>query len=142
VSVAVAVELEGMPEPFTLDRREIDGDCILSFGPRVLFCFASSHTCLRNLAVVALSGAGVSGIEVARVFGLSPEYVSRLRARARDGGSAALVRPRGAHRKLSGRELARARKLALSGCTQAEIATRLGVSQPTISRAGGGSTLN
>ncbi|MHB1783915.1 MAG: putative transposase [Acidimicrobiales bacterium] len=135
MAIAVTVELEGMPERFVLERSEIDNDTVVSFGPHVLFCYPSSDTGLRNLAVVSLCGAGVPGIKVADVFGLSPEHVSRLRGRAKDAGSAGLVRQRGPHRKLSGRELARVRTLARSGCTQAEIATRLHVSQPTISRA-------
>ncbi|MHB1711742.1 MAG: putative transposase [Acidimicrobiales bacterium] len=135
MSTAVATELPGMPEPFSLCRRVIDGDTVVSFGPRVVFAFPSSDLGLRNLAVVALCNAGVKGIEVAEVFGLSPEYVSRLRARAKDAGSTGLARPRGAHRKLSRAELARVAKLARDGLTQAEIATRMSVSQPTISRA-------
>ena len=101
--MAVAVELEGMPERFVLERTEIDNDTVVSFGPRVLCCYRSSDTGLRKLAVVTLCDAAVPGIKVAEVFGFSPEHVSRLRGRAKDAGSAGLVRQREAHRKLSGR---------------------------------------
>jgi transposase len=86
------------------------------------------------MSVVSLTDAGVSGIEVARVFGLSAEYVSRLRSRAKLSGSVGLVRPRGRNRKLSGSEVDRVCKLARTGSSQAEIAYLLNVSQPTISR--------
>jgi len=130
----LTMQLPGMPEPWILERQEVNGDCMVRFGPRVLFCFPSSDIGLRNMAVVSLTDAGVSGVEVARVFGLSAEYVSRLRSRAKLSGSVGLVRPRGRHRKLSGSELSRVSKLANSGSSQVEIASLLNVSQPTISR--------
>ena len=89
---------------------------------------------MRNLAVVALTQAGAKGLEVAKLFGLSGEHVSRLRGRAASGGSRALVPARGAPRKLSVALQRRAVGWSRGGVSGAEIARRLGVSQATISR--------
>jgi hypothetical protein len=42
---------------------------------------------MRNLAVVSLSRAGVTCLEVGRLFGIRPERVSRLRRQVSEGGS-------------------------------------------------------
>jgi transposase len=126
--------LEGMPEPYRYWRTVNDGEVLVGFGPRVMFCFDEQDVAMRNLVVVALTQAGVKGKEVAALFGLSSVYVSRLRTRAADGGSRALVPPRGAPRKLSEAACRRAIKLSESGESGAEIARRLGVSEATISR--------
>ena len=90
----LTMQLPGMPEPWTLQRQEVNGDCMVRFGSRVLFCFPSSDIGLRYMSVDSLTDAGVPGMEVARVFGLSAEYVSRLRSRAKPSGSVGPVRPR------------------------------------------------
>jgi len=126
--------LEVMPEPYRYWRTVKDGEVLVGFGPRVMFCFDEQDVAMRNLVVVALTQAGVKGKEVAALFGLSPVYVSRLRTRVADGGSRALMPPRGAPRKLSEAACRRAIKLSESGESGAEIARRLGVSEATISR--------
>ena len=60
---------------------------------------------MRNLAIVALTDAGRRVDEVAAVFGLTATYVSMLRGRARQDGSAGLVRRRGRPPKLSERQV-------------------------------------
>ena len=127
-------QLEGMPEPYRYWRTVHDGEVLVGFGERVLLCFDEHDRGMRNLAVVALTEAGVSGKEVAALFGLTPVYVSRLRTRAADGGSRALVAPRGAPRKLSGARERRAVALSKAGVSGAEIARRMGVSEATVSR--------
>lgn len=127
-------QLEGMPEPYRYWRASQGGEVLVGFGARVLFRFDEQDQAMRNLAVVALTEAGANGTEVAALFGLSREYVSRLRGRAADGGSAALLAARGAPRKLSEARERRALKLSGSGATGAQIARRLGVSEATISR--------
>ena len=107
---------------------------LVGFGRRVLFCFDERDLGMRNLAVVALTQAGAKGLEVAELFGLSGEHVSRLRGRAASGGARALVPPRGAPRKLSVALQRRAVGWSRDGVSGAEIARRLGVSQATISR--------
>ena len=122
-----------MPGPAVLQRRSVGGQTVVSHGPRVVFCYADDDTAMRNLAVVALTDAGASGVEVAAVFGLSPEYVSRLRGRARRHGAAGLVARRGRPPRLSEREVSKARCWAAEGVTQTGIAARLAVSRSVIS---------
>ncbi len=71
----------------------IDGEMVVSWGRRAVFVFDPADLVMRNLAIVALTSAGASGIEVAALFELRPEYVSRLRGKAIKGGSAALIPP-------------------------------------------------
>jgi transposase len=131
---SAAGRLEGMPEPDGYWRFTPDGEVLVGYGRRVLFCFDEGDLGMRNLAVVALTQAGAKGFEVAKLFGLSGEHVSRLRGRASAGGSRALVPPRGAPRKLSVALQRRAVAWSRNDVSGAEIARRLGVSQATISR--------
>ena len=71
---------------------------------------------------------------MAACFGLTPQYVSMLRGRARDRGSEGLVRPRGRRRSLSPAKLARAAAWSKQGMTNAAIAERFGVHPGTIGR--------
>jgi transposase len=123
-----------MSEPDGYWRSTQDGEVLVGFGRRVLFCFDERDLGMRNLAVVALTRSGAKGLEVAKLFGLSGEHVSRLRGRAASGGSRALVPPRGAPRKLTVALQRRAVAWSRDGVSGAEIARRLGVSQATISR--------
>ncbi len=127
-------QLRGMLEPYGHWRAVQDGQVLVGFGPRVMFCFDEQDQGMRNLAAVALTQAGAKVGEVAELFGLSREYVSRLRTRTTDRGSKALLAPRGAPRKLSETQRRRAVKLSEGGVTGAEIARRMGVSEATISR--------
>jgi hypothetical protein len=130
---AVAVELAGMPEMASLRRVSVGGETIVSFGPRLVFRYEDDDTAMRNLAIVALTDAGVEGLEVARVFALSAPYISRIRCEARRRGAEGLVKRRGRPPKLSDRQVATARRLAATGATHAEIATRYGVARSVIS---------
>jgi transposase len=123
-----------MPEPHRLWRARQDGELVVGFGPRLLFRFDECDGGMRNLAAVALTDAGAKGTEVAELLGLSREHVSRLRTRAADGGSRALLPPRGAPRKLSEAQQRRALALSGAGVSGAEIARRMGVSEATVSR--------
>ena len=127
-------QLPGVGEPYRHWRVVQDGRVLVGFGPRVMFCFDEQDQAMRNLAVVALAQACVKGTEVADLFELSREYVSRLRARTADRGSRALLAPRGAPRKLSEAACRRALRLSEDRVTGAEIARRLGVSEATVSR--------
>jgi transposase len=104
-----------MPGAEALHRVESRGQVVVRRGGQVLFVYEAADTGMRNLAVVAVSDAGVSVEETARGFGLTPGYVSRLRGRARDEGSAGLVKVMGRPPKLSVRERALARRLAGEG---------------------------
>jgi hypothetical protein len=79
-----------------------------------------------------------AGFKVARVMGLSENYVATLRQRALREGSAGLVRPSGPKPKLGPADWARARRWREARASEAEIAARLGVAQSTVSRRLGG----
>ena len=130
-----ADRLPGMPAPSELWRgRSDNGDVVVGNGPMVLFRFDPDDRGMRNLAMVALTDAGVAGIKVAALFGVSAEHLSRLRSKVATHGSAALTSPMGAPRKLSAAQQREALRLADQGRTGAEIATRFSVSEATISR--------
>ena len=93
-------ELDGMPEPGVLRLLVCEGRCVLSVGRSVVYDFDVTDIGMRNLAIVALTDAGRPVNEVATVFGLTATYVSMLRGRARQHGSAGLVRRRGRPPKL------------------------------------------
>lgn len=131
---ATALAFEGMPEREELVLHRADGMVSVAWGPRVLFRFDEADTGMRNLAMVALAEAGVAGTDVAALFGLSADYFSKLRVRARRLGSAELVRPMGRPPKLTGADVVKARRWAAAGVSGKEIAERLGVSDATVSR--------
>jgi len=130
---AVAVELARTPEMASLRRVSLAGETIVSFGSRLVFRYQDDDTAMRNLAIVALTDAGVEGLEVARVFRLSAPYISRIRGEARRSGARGLVKRRGRPPKLSDRQVATVRRLAATGATHKEIATRYGVARSVIS---------
>jgi len=134
MSVAVQAILEGMPEPSDLRCAVHDGRTVLTVGSRVLADYDSGDVGLRNIAVVTLTELGFAGQRVAEVVGLTPQYVSMLRSRARREGSAGLVRTRGRRPKLSAADVRRARAWRAQGLSDVEIGRRLGVSDKTAAR--------
>lgn len=123
-----------MPEVSRFCCQVVGGEVVVSYGARVLAVYERGDRGMRNLAVVSLTRAGVPGVEVARLFGIRPEHVSRLRRQAQVGGSAGLVPPLGRPRALDAAGAARAHTLSDDGRSGAEIAVELGVSEATISR--------
>ena len=123
-----------MPERWRLERAEAGGQVVVFRGSHLFARYDSDDLGMRNLVIVGLTNAGCAGVEVAACFGLTPEYVSMLRGRARDRGSEGLVRPRGRRRSLSPAKLARAAAWSRQGMTNAAIARRLGVHPGTIGR--------
>jgi len=130
----VAAPLPGMPEPWALQRFLRDGEVVVFRGPHVFACYDEGDLGMRNLAVVALSDAGFSVNEVAACFSLTRQYVSMLRGRARDAGSAGIVRPRGRRSSLSPAKWAKALALSDESVTDVEIAKRFGVHHGTVGR--------
>src|SRR5664280_2314570 len=127
-------ELAGMPEPAALRLLAADGQVLVTYGRTLVYRYEADDTGMRNLAIVALTDAGRRIDEVALLFGLTATYVSMLRGRARQGGSAALVRHRrGRPPKLTGRQVAQAQVWAGSGWTQQAIADQLKVARSVIS---------
>ena len=96
--------------------------------------FADGDLGMRNLAVVSLTNTRLESKTVAAAFGLSETYVSILRGRVRDEGSAGLVRDRGRPVAIDARGEAVAVSMAANGKTQVQIAVRLGVDRSTVSR--------
>lgn len=103
-------------------------------GRVVLARFEDGDLGLRNLAVVSLTHTSFESQDVAAAFGLSATYVSTLRGRVRDEGSAGLVRERGRPSTIGAAGEALALKMTAQNKTQAEIAVRLGVDASTVSR--------
>src|ERR1019366_7745652 len=135
LGVAVQAMLGGMPVPRDLHRDDVDGQVIITVGSAVLFSYDAADAGLRNLAAVTLPEMGFTGRRVARVPGITEEYVSMLRARARAEGSAGLMRRRGRPAALGARDLGRARSWRGQGVTDAAIGKRLGVHGSTVARA-------
>jgi hypothetical protein len=134
MSVAVQATLQGMPEPSDLRRTVHDGWTVLTVGDRAVAGYDSRDVGLRNMAVWTLTELGFPGWRVAEVVGLTPQYVSMLRARVREEGSAGLVRPRGRRPKLSAANVGRARAWRAQGLSDVQIGRRLGVSDKTATR--------
>jgi len=134
VSVAVAQVLEGVPDVSRLRLVEVDGRRVVMLGARALFAFDAGDLGMRNVAVVALTEMRFPGRDVAALFGLTATYVSELRGRARDEGSAGLVRDRGRPRKLTAAQLEQAAAWRAQGWTDVQIGARLGVVGTTIGR--------
>ena len=134
MSVAVAQVLEGVPDASRLRLVEVDGRRVVMLGARALFAFDAGDLGMRNVAVVALTEMRFRGQDVAAVFGLTATYVSEWRGRARDEGSAGLVRDRGRPRKLTAAQLEQAAGWRAQGWTDVQIGARLGVVGTTIGR--------
>jgi hypothetical protein len=126
------LELPGLPERLRLRRRVINEVCLIEYGTQVLFRFEVKDTGMRNLAVVSITDARVAVKDAAVLFGLTPEYVSELRGRARREGSAGLVKPMGQPSKLSPRQVAEVREGLGRGESQAALARKFKVSRPVI----------
>src|SRR6266511_2299848 len=124
----------GTPESADLHAVVHDGRTALMVGGVMLASYDNDDTGLRNMAVVMLTQMGFPGVLVARVVGLTPEYVSMLRGHARRHGSAGLVQRRGRPAKLSVERVRQARAWKVDGLTDAEIARRLKVSHKTAAR--------
>jgi hypothetical protein len=135
VSAAVALMLEGMPEPTDLRRDHVGEQVLLSVRGRVLAGYHVRDLGMRNLAVVTLRSVGFSGRRVAQVLGLSEPYVATLYHRGLREGSAGVVRASGRPPKLSAENRRRARVWQDQGVSNVEIGRRLGVHDTTIGRA-------
>ena len=112
-----------------LRRVDSDRQTVILLGVWVLFSYESTDVGMRNVAVVAVTDAGVACRRAAEVFELTPKYVSMLRGRARAEGSAGLVRCHDRPPKLSDRQAARTRTRAGQGVSQREIAARSVISE-------------
>jgi hypothetical protein len=135
MSAAAAAILEGMPDPADLHMHEDGGQVAVMAGNRVLACYPAADAGMRNMTVVVLTQLGFAGKDVAAVMGLTPVYVSMLRSRAREEGSAGLVRDRGRPAKLGKAAAAQARRWREQGVSDAEIGRRLCTAPPSAGRS-------
>ena len=133
--MAVQAILVGMPVPQDLQRTETGGRVVISVGAAVLFDYAADDAGLRNVAAVVLPEMGFTGRRVGQVLGITEEYVSMLRARARKEGSAGLMRRRGRPTAVGAAQVARARAWRAQGLSDTQIGRRLGVHATTAARA-------
>ncbi len=129
---ATAVGFEGMPERGELWLEQADGLVWVTRGPPGAVPFDEGDTGMRNLAMIAIAEAGVAGTKCSRCS-VSVPTTSKLRVRARRLGSAELVRPLGRPPKLTGADVAKARRWAAAGVGGKEVATPVGVSDATVS---------
>jgi hypothetical protein len=127
-------QLPGMPPSLELRLEAVGDSVVVSYGGRVLGLYERGDQGMRNLAIVSLTRAGVPGVEVAALFGIRPEHVSRLRRQAAEGGARALLPARGRPLKLDQGGVARAYEMSDRGVSGVEIAETLGVSETMISR--------
>jgi hypothetical protein len=132
MSELVQLELPGMPQTATLSRRTANGETVISFGSRLVFRYPEDDIGMRNMAIVALTDAKVSGPDAALLFGLTAPYISRVRGNAKRHGTKGLVRTVGRPPKLSARQVANVRRLAAAGETHANLATRYRVGRSSI----------
>jgi transposase-like protein len=123
-----------MPPALELRLEAVGDGVVVSYGGRALAWYERGDRGMRNLAIVSLTSAGVAGVEVARLFGVRPEHVSRLRRQAVEGGSAGLLPPMGRPVKLDQAAVKRAYEMSDRGVAGCEIAATLRVSGATISR--------
>jgi hypothetical protein len=135
VPVAVEQIFEGMPDPAHLRRIDTDDRVMIMVGDRLVFEYQAADAGMRNIAVVTLTQLKFAGKDVAAVMGLTPVYVSMLRARARDEGSAGLVRDRGRPTKLTAAQVVQACSWRDEGLSDVLIGQRLGVADTTVARA-------
>jgi len=125
-----------MPDPCELWRSESDGWVIVGKGPRLLARFQADDKAMRNLSLVALTDAGMPGKDLASLFSISPEHLSRLRTRVTEEGSAGLIRGIvGRPRCLSADGDEAVYQLFDQGNSRTEIASNLNVSRFSVSRA-------
>jgi hypothetical protein len=135
MSVAVEQIFEGMPDPAHLRRIDTGGHVMIMVGDRLVFEYDGADTGMRNIAVVTLTQLRFASKDVAAVMGLTPVYVSMLRGRARDEGSAGLVRDRGRPTKLTAAQVIQARAWRDEDLSDVVIGQRLGVAGTTVARA-------
>ena len=133
-SPAAAAILNGMPCPADLRVHHHDGTTFVTAGQVIVAGYCDGDIAMRNVAVAVARQLGFSGQRVAEVAGQSASYVATLHQRARREGAAGLARPSGPKPKRSLADWAQAARWRQAGASEAQIATRLGVAQATVSR--------
>ena len=112
--------------PPSLDVMRVGDHEIVHIGSTPIAHYSVSDVTSRRHVMVQLGEAGrIKGLDIARCFGVTPIYVSQLRGRYRQQGSAALKAARRGPKgpmKVTARLEARVRKLRARGRSYEEIA--------------------
>lgn len=112
--------------PPPLDVMRVGDHEIVHIGCTPIAHYSVSDITSRRHVMVQLGEAGrIKGLDIARCFGVTPIYVSQLRGRYRQQGSAALQASRRGPKgpmKVTARLEARVRKLRARGMSYEEIA--------------------
>lgn len=112
--------------PPSLDVMRLGDHEIVHIGSTPIAHYSVSDVTSRRHVMVQLGEAGrIKGLDIARCFGVTPIYVSQLRGRYRQQGSAALQASRRGPKgpmKVTARLEARVRKLRTRGMSYEEIA--------------------
>ena len=112
--------------PPSLDVMRVGDHEIVHIGSTPIAHYSVSDITSRRHVMVQLGEAGrIKGLDIARCFGVTPIYVSQLRGRYRQQGSAALKAARRGPKgpmKVTARLEARVRKLRARGRSYEEIA--------------------
>ncbi|MHB8290744.1 MAG: hypothetical protein ACYDEY_16280 [Acidimicrobiales bacterium] len=82
-----------MPDPYELWRSESEGWVSVGKGPRLLARFQVDDKAMRNLSLVALTDTGIPGKDLAALFSITPEHLSRLRTRCEKHTDAEITNP-------------------------------------------------
>jgi Homeodomain-like domain/Transposase DDE domain len=112
--------------PPPLDVKRVGDHEIVHIGSTPIAHYSVSDVTSRRHVMVQLGEAGrIKGLDIARCFGVTPIYVSQLRGRYREQGSAALKAARRGPKgpmKVTARLEARVRKLRAREMSYEEIA--------------------
>lgn len=119
------------------ERQALGGEVRVLLHGRAVFAYSESEPVARDFVILTLLEAGLKGKSVAKLCAMSEAHVTGVRQRAAAGGVEALAergRP-GRSKKLTGRKLAKLRKLNAQGMSMSAIGRALGVHHSTVSRA-------
>jgi len=116
--------------------RTQHGHCVLVVCGMILAQYEATDSLAEAHAMVSLVDQGwANQVEVARTFNCSPRTVRRNQRRFEESGLAALGQPRGYPRgrpRVTGSRRRLVQQLKSSGCSQREIARRLGVGENAV----------
>ena len=116
--------------------RTQHGHCVLLVSGMILAQYEVTDYLAEAHAMVSLVDQGwANQVEVARTFNCSPRTVRRNQRRFEESGLAALGQPRGYPRgrpRVTGSRRRLVQQLKSSGCSQREIARRLGVGENAV----------
>ena len=125
-----------LTEP-SIRRIELGDFIYITRGSLMCLAFRRDDPGSRNVVIATLLEAKLKGRVVAKLMGVSPAQVTKVKKAVARGGlrAAADVRKGGRPRALGAEGVEEVRALRARGATQLEIAKRVGVSRTTVSAA-------